>query len=152
MVPILIKFLWKKSSSPPKPRRTHLIHQGEVYNLKEVFDAVNEKYFNAEVDLAITWSPRRITGARRYRRLGCFNPQKNLIRLNPILDDHEVPPYFIAFIVYHEMLHHLFPPFVARGKRQIHHISFRQQERKFVEYPSAKKWVKEVGSKKFFQG
>lgn len=122
-----------------------------MYHLKEILDLLSKKYFNDLEELEITWGKTQVGEARRCRKLGCFIPSEKRIRISRILDDKEIPDYFISFIVYHEVLHHLFPPKKGkRGRRLIHHKEFRAEEKKFKEYALVKEWEKQVGKKKFF--
>jgi predicted metal-dependent hydrolase len=158
MANTLIRFLWKKGfrlrrKKRYSPRKRQLTHEGKIFHLKEIYDRVNERYFEKTVDVYITWTHHKISGARRMRRLGCYVPDKKLIRISTLLDDTEIPCYFIEFIVYHEMLHALYPPRKdLLEKRRIHHAKFREMERKFPEYKQAKIWEKNEGRKKFFLG
>jgi predicted metal-dependent hydrolase len=96
------------------------------------------------------WSRQGSKKATRYRRLGCFMPLQNIIKINPILDDISIPDYFIEYIVYHEMLHAVYPPILGAGKRVVHHKKFVEMEKKFPDYLKAKAWEKKEGKKKFF--
>jgi len=158
MAATLIKFLWKKGfklrkKKPSSPRVIKLMHQGKIFHLQEIFDLVNARYFEKKIEAHITWTRHKVSGARRMRRLGCYVPHQNLIRISSLLDDAAVPPYFIEFIVYHEMLHVLHPPHQHfLEKRRIHHAKFREMEKQFPDYKKAKTWEKTEGRKKFFLG
>ena len=78
-------------------------------------------------------------------------PLQNVIKINPILNDREVPDYFIEYIVYHEMLHAVYPPIRIGPKRAVHHKKFLEMEKTFPHYDIAKKWEKTLGKKKFFK-
>ena len=65
------------------------------------------------------------------------------MKINRVLDQPDIPDYYISFIVYHEMLHHVAPPIIQRfRKRQIHHQEFKDLEKKFLEYPLVKEFKK----------
>ena len=46
---------------------------------------------------------------RRSIKLGSYSATERLIRVHPALDRPWVPRYFVSYIVYHEMLHHVIP-------------------------------------------
>lgn len=77
-------------------------------------------------------------------------PLQNIIKINPIMDDITIPAYFIEYIVYHEMLHAVYPPILGKGKRIVHHKKFIEMEKNFPDYAKAKAWEKKEGKKKFF--
>jgi predicted SprT family Zn-dependent metalloprotease len=123
------------------PRRQVLRPFGKSCNLAEISRQVNKEYFQGEMDVGITWGTSRKTRARQ-RTLGSYSRRTNVIRINPVLDKRQVPRYFIAFVVYHEMLHaHLGVPEV-NGRRQVHSREFKRRERLFTDYEQAVTWEK----------
>ena len=117
--------------------------KGEQYDLQQIYNEVNERYFSGALQLRITWSSSAKNRARVRRRLGCYDQKNQLIRIHRFLDHPQFPPFLIAYVVYHEMLHHVYPPIIKKGRRQIHHSEFKLQEKRFEEYLIAKKWQKE---------
>lgn len=129
-----------------------IILLGKHYNLQEIFNQVNHLYFDGKIDVQITWFGNEKRSARRKRILGLYDVQSKLIKIHRLLDHPNFPPYFISYVVYHEMLHHVYPPHqVRRGRRKIHHADFKRQEQKFAEYSQVKQWEKE-NRQIFFQG
>ncbi len=123
---------------PPNrvPLRTH----GEFQDLRKLFDEVNEEYFAGTINAAITWgasSPRCFV---RKRTLGSYSERSHTIRINPALDKRQVPRYFVAFVVYHEMLHAAIGVSRKGGRRSVHPREFRQRERLFKDYERAMAW------------
>ena len=54
----------------------------------------------------ITWGPVAARGKRRRSiKMGSFAVEDRIIRIHPALDQECVPDYFVAWIVFHEMLH-----------------------------------------------
>jgi hypothetical protein len=95
------------------------------------------------VSSAITWGRR---GARRFparRTLGTYLEERNLIRINPVLDSSRVPLLYLEFIVYHEMLHAVMESEVKNGRRSIHAKEFRRREMLFEQYDRAVQWERE---------
>jgi hypothetical protein len=132
----LTKSLWKKDSA-------------QVYNLQDIFNRLNRDFFAQKLTTQIMWA-RQSAKARCYRRLGCYSPLQNLIKIHPLLDDQDIPEYFIEYVVYHEMLHAVYPPIKAYRRRAIHHRKFLEMEKIFPQYDKAKAWEKTEGKKKFF--
>jgi hypothetical protein len=75
--------------------------------------------------------------------LGVYLPGVQLIRIHPALDQAFVPRFFVEFIVYHELLHHVIPPVRVNGRYQIHSPRFHQRERDFPAYAQAIAWRKQ---------
>jgi predicted metal-dependent hydrolase len=77
---------------------------------------------------------------RRSIKLGSYCARDRLIRVHPRLDDPSVPRFFVEYVVYHEMLHHVLPPDVRGGRRQLHDARFKRMERAFPRYDDAIAW------------
>ncbi len=116
---------------------------GRCFDLQAVFEAVNRTYFQGGIQARIGWGrmpPRR---RRKSIRLGVYDHQTREIRIHPALDRPEVPAFFVEFIVFHEMLHQLFPS-SGRGGRRVHHPrAFRDREKAFPHYEAALRWERE---------
>jgi hypothetical protein len=55
-----------------------------------------------------------------------------------------VPPWFLRYILYHEMLHAVVPDEPGpNGRRCVHTAKFYERERKFPRYRSARRWEEE---------
>jgi hypothetical protein len=114
--------------------------QGEVYNLAEIFEDLNLKFFGGLLaQPQLTWSRR----ASR-RRLGHFDPAHNAIVISRIFDSPGVPRFLIEYLVYHEMLHLRHPPEYDSHRRCIHTHTFKQEEQQFPLYHEARKRLKEL--------
>lgn len=119
--------------APPRPGRETLIRtKGEHFDLGAILAEVAAAEFEGRhASVRITWG--RAAGARRARRrsirFGSFDTELNLIRIHPSLDHAGVPPAFMRFLVFHELLHAEFPP-RRSGGRWIHHPrELRRRER-----------------------
>jgi len=122
--------------------RKSLRQRGDHHDLQEIFDEVNERYFGGEVDARISWGTEGSSRRRRRTtiKLGSYTAQGRLIRIHPRLDQPFVPRYFIAFVVYHEMLHHIMPATRVAGRRMLHPREFREREKVFRGYERAIEW------------
>jgi hypothetical protein len=117
--------------------------EGRYFHLEEIRDRLNERFFQGGVRATIGWG--RAPGRRRRRsiRLGVYDPQTREIRIHPALDHPEVPRFFVEFIVFHEMLHQLFPSSNGPGRRVHHPRGFRDRERAYPLYEAAIAWERE---------
>lgn len=114
---------------------------GSTYHLQEIYDRYLSQIPIENV--SIGWSKRTRQGRFRSITFGTFDKHCRQIRLNPILDDPQVPLYFVEFIVYHEMLHALCPSTIdTSGRCSIHNRAFKEKERQFPHYKEAKEWEK----------
>jgi hypothetical protein len=126
-----------------RPVVTPLLTQGKAHDLYSVYNSINDKYFGGAMDALITWgrhtSPKKDL-ARRSIKLGSYSATERLIRLHPVLDKPWVPRYFISYIVYHEMLHHVIPSSHGSGRRMLHPPVFQARERLFRDFERALTW------------
>ena len=117
--------------------------RGQKHDLQALFDRVNDAYFQGMVDAAIRWGRRTAPrdGQRRTSiKLGTYCAESKVIRIHPVLDKAWVPRYFVEYVVFHEMLHHMFPMPVRDGRRQLHTPELLAAERRFRHYARALRW------------
>jgi hypothetical protein len=119
--------------------------RGKVRDLRDVLARVNQTYFGGSVnDVLITWGrktrARTEEGARHSIKLGSYSAQERLIRIHPVLDGKWVPRYFVSYIVYHELVHHVVPPVRVGGQTLLHPPEFLRREREFRHYERAIAW------------
>jgi hypothetical protein len=126
-----------------RPVVAPLATQGQTHDLMAIYRSLNQKYFGGAVDALITWG-RRTSGKtpRRSIKLGSYSAVERLIRIHPVLDKPWVPRYFISYIVYHEMLHHVIPSSQGGGRKMLHPPIFRDRERLFRDFERALAWEK----------
>ena len=117
--------------------------RGRVHDLNAVLAHVSERYFGlgAPPDVLITWGrhthPR---GPRKTIKLGSYSTSERLIRIHPTLDKEWIPRYFISYLVYHELLHHLVPAVRDGDRALLHSAEFLRREREFRHYERAMAW------------
>jgi hypothetical protein len=134
-------FRIRASRQVPGPLRT----KGRVHDLYDVLSRVNESHFGSNVtDVLITWGRRtRPRGnKRRTIKLGSYSAVERLVRVHPSLDNEWVPRYFVSYIVYHELLHHVIPAVRVGGRTLLHTPEFLRREREFRHYERAIAWEK----------
>lgn len=137
---------WLIRRIPPhvRQRRIRLFTRGLHHDLQAVFESLNERFFDGEIDCAITWgSPPRATLPRQSIKLGSYSEDARLIRVHPALDQPDVPRFFVEWILFHEMLHHRHGATVRGKKRWVHTPEFLSDERLFPYYEQARLWERE---------
>jgi hypothetical protein len=107
--------------------------QGDVYDLDKIFRRLNRKYFDGELEKpTLTWSQRRTR-----RIMGYHEAVHDTIIINKTLDVHNIPEWFVEYVLYHEMLHLKHPAKVIKGRRYHHTNAFLAEEEKFPDYERA---------------
>jgi hypothetical protein len=127
-----------------RKRNAPLVAKGKHHDLLKLFGEINNRYFDGEVNALITWGKRPTTKAklRRTIKLGSYSAVDRLIRVHPALDQKWVPRYFVAYIVYHEMLHHVIPGSRGLGRVNLHPPEFKAREKEFRHFERVLEWEK----------
>jgi hypothetical protein len=128
---------------PARRRDPHSLRTaGRKHDLRAIYNRLNDTYFQGMVDASVTWG--RHSSARKAQRdsikLGTYCADRKLIRIHPTLDRSWVPRYFVEYIVFHEMLHHMMPMPVRDGRRAVHTTEFLESEQRFRHYGRAIAW------------
>ena len=112
--------------------------EGSVFNLQEIFDHVNQRFFNNQLTPpVIGWSK-----TKAYTRLGFYDANRNLLVISKIFDNKKVPVEVVRYLMYHEMLHIAVPARKSRsGRRTIHSREFKELERRFPDYETVTRWI-----------
>ena len=128
----------------PRPRKPgELKARGKCHDLKELFDGLNQTFFQGGVQARIGWGRAWAKRRRRSIRLGVYDHAAREIRIHAALDQPDVPRFFVEYIVFHEMLHQLFPG-PRRAGRQVHHPpAFKDREKAYPHYAAALAWERE---------
>ncbi len=132
------RHLIRASSAVPARLRT----AGRAHDLAEIMEEIGRAHFGCKVDARIGWGVNPPRRRRRSIKFGSYGAQEKLIRVSPVLDREWVPRYFVAYIVFHEMLHHVLPARAGAGRRVLHGKDFRERERAFPDYERALAWEK----------
>lgn len=118
--------------------------QGDVYNLQEIYDRLNNQYFENQIKLAITWFGKSIGHSKSRVTFGLYCTALRLIKINRLLDSASLPDYVISYVVYHEMLHHVCPSYFGKnGVYAIHTKEFKAREKLFHHYTLAQNWIRD---------
>ena len=116
--------------------RTHGV-AGQTYNLDDIFDELNEDYFECELRKPeLSWTARRARSS-----LGRYDFSQDVIFVSRYLDSAKVPGYVIRYILYHEMLHVRFGSRISNLREIVHPPEFRREERQFEHFEAASAWL-----------
>lgn len=121
-------------------RKRILTARGHYYDLDEVFDTLNTRFFHGLLGRPVlTWSAHH---ARRM--LGHYDAAHNTIVVSRVFDRPDTPRCAIEYLLYHEMLHLKHPVRTRAGRRCIHSREFQAEERLFPELEAAKAYLKRL--------
>ncbi len=125
-----------------RKRNAPLVSKGKRHDLLELYGKLNDRYFGGTMNVLITWGKRPTTRSKERRtiKLGSYSAIDRLVRVHPALDRKWVPRYFVEYIVYHEMLHHVIPGSRGLGRVNMHPPEFKEREREFRYYQRALEW------------
>jgi predicted metal-dependent hydrolase len=139
------------SSSAAVTRQTELIRgargskrffgpQGHFYNLDEVFDSLNVRFFGGMLGRPeLTWSE----GMAR-RSLGHYDAAHNTIVVSRVFDRPSSPRYAVEYLLYHEMLHLKHPVRMRGLRRCVHSRDFKADEKLFPQLKEAQAFIKRL--------
>lgn len=124
--------------------RNKLFTQGNIYNLKKIYQELNDEYFQTKLNLLITWFGKPQQKNRSRVTFGLYHDPLKLIKINRILDSPVFPDYVVSFVIYHEMVHHVCPSYVdCNGLNHIHSKEFKEREKQYRHFTLAQKWIRE---------
>ncbi len=124
-------------------RAAELKPRGRCFDLGEIFDALNGRFFQGTIQARVGWGRAVSRRRRKTIRLGVYDHQTREIRIHPALDKADVPRFFVEYIVFHEMLHQLFPSARHDGRHVHHPKAFKDREKAFPHYAAALAWEKQ---------
>jgi predicted metal-dependent hydrolase len=114
--------------------------RGRVYDLEEIFDELNSRYFYGLLARPrMTWSQNHARNS-----LGHYDPAHNAIVVSRVFDHPRVPRYAVEYIVYHEMLHLKHPVKLRGSRRCVHSAEFQAEERMFPHLAEARGFLKRL--------
>jgi hypothetical protein len=122
------------------PRADRLLARGRVHDLQAIFDRVNAEHFGGEIEARIGWGAVRLGRRRRTVKTGVYVQDARIIRIHPTLDRPQVPEFYVAAVVFHEMLHQAVPAREVNGRRVVHGVEFRRRERAYPDHARARAW------------
>lgn len=110
-----------------------------AYDLPSLFERLNKLYFDGKLEIQVRWSRVSPGKARRSILLGTYHEKTKTITLSKRLDHPLVPLFFVEHVLFHEMLHAVFP----RDRHKMHTEKFKKFERLHPDYERARQWEKE---------
>lgn len=118
--------------------------KGLVYDLSKIYCDLNREYFDQPLGLYITWFGERRKRTCKRVTFGLFHDPLRLIKVNRLLDNRHFPDYFVAYVIYHEMLHYVCPTYVdEKGQKHIHSKEFKEREKEFKYFKQAQQWIRD---------
>jgi len=91
----------------------------------------------------ITWGRESSVSGNHSIKFGSYSHRSGTVTIHPALDSPDVPDYFVEYIIYHELLHAIFPPQENTGsRRSVHSPEFKRFEKKFSYYNEALEFEK----------
>ncbi len=106
---------------------------GAYFDLIEIFRDLNGGYFEGKLRMpAIGWSLRRSLST-----LGHYDPAHDAIVISNLLDSAESSSLIVSYVLFHELLHTVYPAESRTSRRCVHTPEFKAAEKKFKEYDTA---------------
>src|ERR1700722_13276325 len=114
--------------------------EGRYYNLEEVFDVLNERFFHGLLGRPqLTWSEHQAK-----RLLGHYDAAHNTIVVSRVFDRPSSPRYAVEYLLYHEMLHLKHPVRMRGLRRGVHSREFKAEEAQFPQLAEALAFIKRL--------
>lgn len=111
--------------------------KGMVYDLKELFDTINQHHFKGKIQSYIRWGAYASKTSYQSYFIDQHGNKQNLITIAGAYNHQKVPEFAITGLIFHEMLHIVYPRYKKNGRNIIHGPEFRKAERM---YPFRDKW------------
>src|SRR5262245_11362740 len=116
--------------------------RGRYYDLEELFDDLNSRYFNSSLARPrLSWSR-----AKTRRVLGHHDHVHGTIIVSRTLDCTTIPKLVLEYVLYHEMLHVKHPPKLVGGRTIYHGSQFRADEKRFHQVEEATCWLERIAA------
>ena len=114
--------------------------QGRHYNLKEIFDELNRRFFRGRL------KPPRLGWTLKQSRtlLGHYDSAHEAISISRWLDSPRATRDVVEYVVFHEALHMRYPVERQGPRRVVHSREFREAEKKFPKYAQIRRRLKQI--------
>lgn len=131
-------FEWLSPHSPDKIPKGKA--KGQTWDLRELFDGLNQGYFQGQLQAVVRWSPQ-VGGLSTHRKVLKDQISHHILTISRAYDGASVPRVAVEGVLYHEMCHIAFPPKQGHGsRRHIHHKAFRDAERRYAGFAAWREW------------
>jgi hypothetical protein len=131
---------------PPRVPDESLVQRGRHHDLSAIAAGILANELRSEFGPAkncprFTWGSARGRPPRRALRLGSYDADLDVVRIHPALDQKAVPEWFVRYVLFHELLHAVYPPVRGSDGRWIRHgRSFQERERDYAGLERALAW------------
>lgn len=115
---------------------------GIRYDLRDIFDTINNSYFNNSVTASVRWGSSSSLTSYQTTRTAKNGETVNLITIAGVYNHPNVPRFALEAVMHHEMLHIVIPPYIKNKRRIVHGTEFKQMERQFAYYKQWCEWEK----------
>ncbi len=128
-------------SRSTRGRKSCLPPCGRIHDLGTLFEDLNRDYFHGSLARPrLGWSPR--VSRRLY---GHHDAAHNAIVINRMLDHERVPPFVVADILHHELLHIKHGVKIGdSGRRTIHPPEFKRDEARYHDHALAQAFLRRL--------
>ncbi|MDC0712601.1 hypothetical protein POL68_29325 [Stigmatella sp. ncwal1] len=116
--------------------------RGRCFDLRAIYQRLNTTYFDGRLQADIGWARRPGQKRRKTILLAGYDSRLGEIRVHPALDQPHVPAFVVEAVVFHAMLHQLFPS-EEGGRHPSHPPEFLERERAFPLMDAAQRWQRE---------
>jgi len=100
---------------------------GGFFDLNDIFDGLNSRYFEGRLRRpTMGWSLR---GSRS--TLGHYDPAHDAVVISSLLDSAESSYLIVSYVLFHELLHTIYPAESRSSRRCVHTADFKAAERQF---------------------
>jgi hypothetical protein len=117
---------------------------GAVYDLCELFDEVNKRFFNGSIKSLIRWGDYASTTSYQSFRRDKDGNRISLITIAGAYNHPDVPRFAIEGVLFHEILHIVIPPFRRNDRRVIHGADFKKTEKQFPAFEQWRAWERDT--------
>jgi hypothetical protein len=121
-------------------RKTMRHPSGEFFDLNEIFKDLNARYFHGKLRMpTVGWSLRRSRST-----LGHYDPAHDAVVISSVLDSVESSYLMVSYVLFHELLHTIFPAESRISRRCVHTTEFKAAEKRFEGYEAATTALKKL--------
>lgn len=116
--------------------------RGQCFDLRAIYQRLNATHFEGQIQADIGWARRPGQKRRKTIRLAVYDARLREIRVHPALDQPHVPAFVVDAVIFHAMLHQLFPE-APGSPHPSHPPEFLERERAFPLLEAAQRWQRE---------
>jgi hypothetical protein len=107
--------------------------RGTAYDLAEIFDRANARYFHGQVKRPKLFWSRSLTR----RKFGHYDWVGDAVMISRTLDDVKVPAYVVEFVMFHELLHKVLGLRWSGQRQYAHTAEFYRLEKQYPRHADA---------------